>query len=85
MITEEEYQKALRVVEDYEYQQKVENEPDDDEYDDDPEECDDCGRMNCICDYVNNCSCGAWKWGNNGPMHVADCICGGGLWLTAAP
>lgn len=79
MITEEEYQKALRVVEDYEYQQKVENEPDDDEYEDDPEECDYCGRVSCICEYVNNCTCGAWSWGNNGPMHVADCICGNGL------
>lgn len=49
-----------------------------DEEDDDyqPEECDMCGRFDCVCDSIMNCTCGAWtKTG----AHIADCICGGGL------
>lgn len=78
MITEEQYQAALTIIDEYEKEQMRLNDFDDD-FEDEPEECDDCGRLNCICEYVNGCTCGAWRWGNSGPVHVADCICGGGL------
>lgn len=71
---------ALRIAQEIEYRDLVENEPDDDDCDDDePEPCDDCGKMHCICEYANNCTCGAWGWGKNGAYHMADCICGGGI------
>lgn len=78
MVTEEQYQAALATIQAYEYEQQVMHEEDEEDFDE-PEECDDCGRINCICEYVNNCHCGAWQWGNAGPIHVADCICGGGF------
>lgn len=80
MITEEQYREAVAICQAYEDQQRRENEPDDEEdYNDDPEECDVCGRQNCICDDVADCTCGAWKYvPAKGYFRVADCICGRG-------
>jgi len=75
MITEEQYQAALKIVEEYEHEQMLLNEPDDEDYSE-PEECDGCGRMDCVCYFAQDCKCGAWIMSNQGRMiHVADCIC----------
>jgi hypothetical protein len=26
--------------------------------------------------YAATCTCGAWQFGKNGPVHIADCCCG---------
>jgi hypothetical protein len=76
MITEDQYQEALRVIEAYEYEQKVLNEPDDDFEDEEPEECDECGRIHCVCSLAEGCHCGAWQMSKEGRLiHVADCCC----------
>lgn len=41
----------------------------------DPEECEDCGKFECVCYEVNNCTCGAWTPKG---YHISDCICGRG-------
>lgn len=72
MISEEQYQDAIRVIEQYEYEQKAEHEPPDEDdgedYNDDGDEYDD----------RHHCSCGAWGYGPKGFFCVADCICGHG-------
>lgn len=76
MITEDQYKEALRIVEEYKYQNPLEYEPDDDDFEDDDEECMDCGRVNCVCDLANDCHCGAWVHNSQGILvHVADCCC----------
>ena len=80
MITEEEYKRAQEIVDQYHEEQQREADLDMDDDDDDiVEECDDCGRINCICDIASGCTCGAWVWSSKGLAHVSDCICGGGL------
>lgn len=77
MITESEFEAALKVVNEYHHQRMVEAEEDENFEDDDDEPCDDCGHYNCICDIANE---------NNSPVftsfatlhndsHVADCCC----------
>lgn len=89
MITREQYEHYKRLV--YEYEQAEYDDKqrqadddvnfmDDDSDDDDVDiECEDCGRLHCVCDLANGCTCGAWVFSPKGLVHVADCICGGGL------
>jgi hypothetical protein len=52
-----------------------------DEYEDDDEsmyeECEDCGKYNCMCREINECHCGAWQWSSKRQemIMVGDCIC----------
>lgn len=71
MITREQYEEALKIIEQYEF----ENMPDleDEEYDDYDDEDDD----DPLQDEADNCHCGAYQFSGKLLRHikVADCCC----------
>lgn len=77
MITREQYEEYKQLIEEYEQAEFEDGcrDAEEDDFDDDPFECDDCGYSPCRCEQIENCTCGAWsKTG----AHIADCICGAG-------
>jgi hypothetical protein len=66
MITEEQYMEAIRVIEQYEYEQKVEFEPEDEEefFGDGDQPCSVCGEIGGM---VNQC-CPGYD-----PLHFKNC------------
>lgn len=75
-ITEEEYQKACKIIDQYHKERQEEadewNEDDERDYDRDDEE----DREMEEYEFALNCSCGAWQLHNGRAIHVADCVCG---------
>lgn len=76
MITEEEYQKACKIIDQYhreqaeaEHEWTDEDQEDYDRYEEEDREQDEY-------EIALNCSCGAWQLHNGRAHHIADCICG---------
>lgn len=78
MITDEQFNAAQAIIEQYhrERQQQAEWELEDEIYEDDEDDIEE-RRENERYEMALNCSCGAWIIGKSGNiLHCADCICG---------
>jgi hypothetical protein len=78
-ITDEQYEQAIALIN--EYQRERQQQADLDLEEDDPmgyEDEDEIEerRENERFERALNCSCGAWVVKNNNVLHVADCVCG---------
>jgi hypothetical protein len=77
MISEEQYNEACKIIDQYhlERQQEAENDLDDDwdQYDEDDEELE---REMEEYETALNCTCGAWQLIKGRAIHIADCFCG---------
>lgn len=80
-ITDEEFEKAQRIIDEYhrERQQQAEwdleeDEPDDEDYYERLEE----DKELELAERAFNCRCGAWRFNSDKTkvLHLADCICG---------
>lgn len=74
MVSREEYLRAKAIVDEYENE---EHDSMDEDSDFGPEECDDCGKENCMCHEIDRCRCGAWAYSSakKQMVLVSDCCC----------
>jgi hypothetical protein len=77
MITEEQFKEAQRIIDEYQHQEMVANEPDDDEDDDYFERAQE-QRDEDRAFLAATCKCGAWSFSADKTqvIHSADCCCG---------
>lgn len=76
MITEEEYQKACKIIDQYHKERAEEEHEWTDEDQEDYDRYEEEDREQEEYEIALNCSCGAWQLHNNKVIHIADCVCG---------
>jgi len=79
MITEEEYNQACKIIDQYHLERQQEAEDDmDDDLDQDDEDDEELEREIEEYSTALNCTCGAWVISKTTgkAIHIADCFCG---------
>lgn len=78
MVTQEQYESAKKIIEQWEHEQELEGWDDEDDFDErDWEEEEQERRIEEDSERAATCTCGAWVFNSKGmPVHIADCYCG---------
>lgn len=80
MITQSEYEKAKRIVDEFENSERYQGYLDAEEDEDDGRDWEEEERereYEELAERASSCKCGAWQFNKKGDVvHIADCCCG---------